>query len=61
MKIWLNNRKVKETNHYITCNKCVFMRDSRDLMHNCICLAKTFNLRDRYSICKLGYQYEDDV
>ena len=54
MKIWLNNRKVKETNHYITCNECVFMRDSSDCNSH-ICLAKTFNFQDRYLICKLGY------
>ena len=60
MKIWLNNRKVKETNHYIMCNECVFMRDSSDCIHSHLCLAKTFNLQCKYSIC-LGYQYEDNV
>ena len=61
MKIWLNGHKVKETNHYITCNKCVFMRDATDHIHSRLCLAKTFNIQGRYSVCKLGYQYEDNV
>ena len=58
MKIWLNNRKVKETNHYIMCNKCVFLRKSG---YGFQCLANIFNLQYNSSVCELGYQYEDNV
>lgn len=58
MKIWLNNREVKETDRWIKCNKCVFMRETGDKF-NLLCLARAFNLQN--DVCLRGYQYEDNV
>lgn len=58
MKIWLNNREVKETNCFIMCNSCVFQRETGH-RHMVQCLAKYFHLSDR--VCMRGYQYEDKI
>lgn len=58
MKIWLNDREVKETNRFIMCNKCVFKRET-GYRQTLQCLAKTFHLLDQ--ACMHGYQYESEI
>lgn len=61
MKMWLNNRKVKEADYFIMCDECVFMRIIDYDKYNIRCLSKTFNLLKKGLGCKFGYQYEDNV
>ena len=58
MKIWLNGRKIKQTDRFILCDECVLMR----IMGHPLrmrCLAKIFNLQGPG--CMRGYQYENNV
>lgn len=58
MKIWLNDRKVRETDRFIICDKCVMNRE-RDDGYTHQCLAILFNLQG--DLCIHGYQYENKV
>ena len=60
MKIFLNDRKIKETNHFVMCDKCVLMRETNTKLL-IRCLARTFNLCKKGHFCSRGYQYEDKV
>lgn len=59
MKIWLNNRKVKESEFSIPCHHCIFNRNVLDHQFITTCLLRTFNLRNDYDWCFKGYVYED--
>lgn len=59
MKIWLNDKKVKESEFAIPCHCCIF---NRSVPYNYFvgrCLLRTFNLRTSHDWCFRGYFYED--
>lgn len=60
MKILLNDQKIKQTDCFIFCDECIFVRESDD-KRSIQCLARLFNLHKNGQICALGYQYEDKV
>lgn len=58
MKIWLNNRKVKESEVYIPCYCCIFNRVAHNQLFTGSCLLRTLNLRNT-DWCFSGYTYEN--
>lgn len=59
MKIWLNDRKIKESDHFILCDECALNRKRNDeYTHQCLA-AMLFHLYEQS--CIRGYQYEDKV
>lgn len=58
MKMWLNDRKVKESEIYIPCYHCIFNRIT-DNQFVGRCLLRTFNLRSDHDWCYSGYNYEN--
>lgn len=59
MKIWLNDRKVKETEVAIPCHRCIF---NKRVPYNHFagrCLLRTLNLRNDHDWCFSGYAYEN--
>ena len=58
MKIWLNDKKVKESEIYIPCYRCVFNRVTYNQFIGS-CLLRTFNLRNYNDWCFSGYEYEN--
>lgn len=61
MKIWLNDRKVKESNLHLSCYPCVFNRNSIDHPFRSTCLLRALNVRSVYDLCSKGYCYETIV
>ena len=59
MKIWLNNKKVKEYKYYIPCYSCVFNRNIPPGQWSYRCLLQIVNLRNDHDWCFRGYGYED--
>lgn len=59
MKIFLNDRKVKEAGHALSCSRCIFGRSDSYNPYISICLLKTFNLKKEHDWCFQGYVYED--
>jgi hypothetical protein len=61
MKMWLNNRKVKESGFSIHCHRCIFNRNPPHdgFLHNC--LLRILNLRTDHDWCFKGYFYENMV
>jgi hypothetical protein len=55
MKIWLNDRKVKESEFYTPCRRCVFNKVTYNQFTGC--LLRTFNLINDW--CFRGYYYEN--
>lgn len=61
MKMWLNDRKVKEAEFYIPCNRCIFNRNVPYHQFRTTCLLRTLNLRNDHGWCFSGYNYENMV
>ncbi len=59
MKIWLNGRKVKKSEVYIPCYRCIFNRNVPYNQFVGRCLLRTFNLRSDHEWCYNGYNYEN--
>ena len=59
MKIWVNDRKVKESEVFIPCHCCVFNKSVPYNQFVSRCLLRTFNLRKDYDECSKGYYYEN--
>lgn len=59
MKIFLNDRKIKESSLAITCFHCACSRDVEYNPYARRCLMRTFNLRNDHDWCFKGYVYED--
>ena len=59
MKIWLNDKKVKESGFSIPCYRCVFNRNVLYHQFRTTCLLRTFNLRTDHDWCFRGYVYEN--
>ena len=59
MKMWLNDKKVKEGEFGIPCHGCVFNRNALYHQFKTTCLLRTFNLRNDDNWCIKGYVYEN--
>lgn len=59
MKIWLNDKKVKESKSSIPCHHCIFNRNVPGSQFIGRCLLRTFNLRNNYDWCATGFVYEN--
>lgn len=59
MKIWLNNREVKESDSLLPCYYCVFNKSVPYNQFVGRCLLRTFNLRKDREECYKGYNYEN--
>lgn len=59
MKIWVNDRKVKESDLPLPCHCCVFSRTVPNYQFISRCLLRTFNLRNDHDWCFNGYIYEN--
>lgn len=59
MKMWLNDKLVKESNTSLPCHCCAFSRSDSHYQFVSRCLLRTFNLRKYYDWCFKGYYYEN--
>lgn len=59
MKIFLNDRKIKESRYAISCSHCACNRDVTYNPYAKCCLMRTFNIRKDHDWCFRGYVYED--
>lgn len=59
MKMWLNDKNVKESDSILPCYFCVFNKNVsyKPYIHNC--LLQTFNVRNAHDWCVKGYEYEN--
>lgn len=62
MKIFLNDRKIKESEFAIPCHNCVFnINVPYNQFRSSNCLLRTLNLRNDRDWCFGGYFYENMV
>jgi hypothetical protein len=57
--MWLNDKKVKETEFATPCYGCVFNRNVLYHQFKTTCLLRIFNLRNDDDWCIKGYVYEN--
>lgn len=59
MKIWLNNKKAKESDIPLPCHYCVFNREILYHQFRSTCLLRILNVRSDHDWCLKGYCYEN--